>query len=93
LILRGETNIRLYRHNSNRLESEQGTTVPSKWHGSNRSNSGSQQAGKSACFMAFPSLLGCWSDFENQCAGTASSVARPRGGTTTVDRLPSAVSF
>ncbi len=31
--------------------------------------------------------------FSTQCAGTASSVARPGGGTTTVDRLPSAVSF
>jgi len=28
-----------------------------------------------------------------QCAGTASSVARPAGGTTTVDKLPSTVSF
>jgi hypothetical protein len=28
-----------------------------------------------------------------QCAGTGSSVARPAGGTTTVDKLPSTVSF
>ena len=38
LILRGGTNIKLYRHNSNPPASEQGTTVLSKWHGSNRRN-------------------------------------------------------
>ena len=44
LILRGGTNYNLYRHNSNRAEREQGTTVPSKWHGSNRSNQESERA-------------------------------------------------
>ncbi len=29
----------------------------------------------------------------NQCAATTTSPARPGGGTTTVDKLPSAVSF
>ena len=33
------------------------------------------------------------SQYKAQCAGISSSVARPGGGTTTVDRLPSAVSF
>ena len=27
---------KLYRHNSNECEDEQGTSVPSKWHGGNR---------------------------------------------------------
>lgn len=73
LTLQGR-NITTYRHNSNRASVRQGTTVPWKWHGSNR--------------MEVRELT-----MGDQWVATGSSALRPAGGTTTVERLPSAVSF
>src|SRR5260370_8844464 len=76
----GGNNIRLYPHNSNRREAQQGPTVPWRWHGSNSRNRRISGA-----------LL---QRAEFQWVSTSpTSPALPAGGTTTVDRLPSAVSF
>lgn len=50
--------MKLYRHNSNGLYGEQGTTVPSNWHGSNRSNSKSngRDRGKAVLYGLSPAL-------------------------------------
>ena len=89
----------LYRHNSNPPAPEQGTTVPSKWHGSNRKTDESQMAEDTpsdgiavGCPISRAALareMGVVAEqAENaaQCAGTSSSAGRPAGGTTTVDK-------
>jgi hypothetical protein len=84
----GRNIIRFYRHNTNEPEPGQGTTVPWNWHVGNRGNLVNQETGESFRQLSPAITEGC-----DQCAATGSSVARPAGGTTTVDRLPSAVSF
>src|SRR5207245_6615900 len=97
----------LYRQDSNGLEGEQGTDVPSEWHRSNSSNG----RGSQLCLTAQPgrdeaansrfllsslrSGCGMTTELGAQWASSVPSIsaARPGGGTTTPERLLSAASF
>jgi len=103
----GEEHIKqLYRDNTAERTSEQGTSVPSPWHGSNRENQlrteqrakfmhvqGINRNRHGARQASSPGSSLVPVVYLFQCAGTSSLTARPAGGTITVERLPSAANF